>query len=317
MYLAAAAWRINRHRNRNGFGHIAAQHTLQPARKGIKQLTHYARSSRYHLYQVVRTGAAHGFRAANISCSRGFGPDFAIQPPTAYTYNMIAALCSTLDRLLTLLMHATIRSDGAASTRLFTVRPATRADVPAMASLLLEGFGHEYGGMLRRRAGRRFIERVHALPGRLAGMVVAVDRSDTPIGVAGLRTAELRPRSDGAEEQAMFEELGVGSSILIDLYASLMEPLPYQPRRDEGIIYSVTVTAPWRGHGVGAALLDFLHDRARSLGKRVAVLEVVASNRAARRLYERHDYHVAARRRSLLGWLPFGVPPVLLMRKSL
>lgn len=204
-------------------------------------------------------------------------------------------------------------------TQGFEVRPATRADVPAIAGLLLEGFGHEYGGMLRQRAGRRFIERIHALPGRLNGIVVAVDPVDQPIGVAGLRTRELHPRFDGAEEQAMFEELGVGSSIVLDVRAALTEPLPYQPRPHEAYIYSVVVTAAWRGRGVGDGLLDTLHARARTLGKTAALLEVVETNIPARRLYERNGYTILRRRRGLLAWLPapFGVAPLLLLCKKI
>jgi ribosomal protein S18 acetylase RimI-like enzyme len=192
-----------------------------------------------------------------------------------------------------------------------------RADVPAIASLLLEGFGHEYGGMLRQRAGRRFIERIHALPGRLSGMVVAVDALDEPIGVAGLRTQELRPRYDGAEEQAMFEELGIGSSILLDIRAALTEPPPYHPRGQEAYIYSVSVTQAWRGYGVGDSLLHFLHERAHQLGKVRVLLEVMENNEPARRLYVRHGYTILRRRRGLLAWIPFGAPSLLLMCKQI
>lgn len=197
------------------------------------------------------------------------------------------------------------------------VRPATRADISAIAGLLLEGFSHEYGGMLRQRAGRRFIERVHALPGRLNGLVVAADPSDIPVGVAGLRTRELRPRMDGGEEQAMFEELGIGSSILIDVREALTTPPAYQPRGYEAYIYSVAVTPAWRGKGVGDRLLEYLHERARTVGKTTAVLEVAESNLPARRLYERHNYTLVRRRRGLLAWLPFGVAPLLLLQKPL
>lgn len=206
---------------------------------------------------------------------------------------------------------------GAGVTQGFVVRPAIRADVPAIAGLLLEGFGHEYGGMLRQRAGRRFIERIHTLPGRLSGMVVAVNDANIPIGVAGLRTRELHPRYDGAEEQAMFEELGIGSSILLDLRSALTEPPPYHPSRMEAYIYSVSVTQDWRGRGVGDGLLTFLHQRARDLGKSRVLLEVVATNMPARRLYTRHGYIILRRRRGLLAWLPFGVPALLLMCKTL
>ena len=202
-------------------------------------------------------------------------------------------------------------------TDAFEVRAAVRADVPGIAGLLLEGFGHEYGGMLRQRAGRRFIERIHTLPGRLSGMAVAVDGNNVPIGVAGLRTRELHPRYDGAEEQAMFEELGVGSSIVLDLRSALTEPPPYQPRPSEAYIYSVAVTQAWRGKGVGDGLLNFLHQRARELGKSQALLEVMESNVPARKLYERHGYTVVRRRRGLLAWLPFGVSALLLLCKQL
>lgn len=206
---------------------------------------------------------------------------------------------------------------GARLTNAFAVRPATRADVPGIAGLLLEGFGHEYGGMLRQHAGRRFLERIHALPGRLNGIVVAVDDQNAPVGVAGLRTWELNPRFDRAEEQAMFEELGVGSSIVLDVRAAMTEPPPYRPQPSEAYIYSVAVTKAWRGRGVADSMLTYLHCRAKDLGKATALLEVIETNLPARRLYERHGYTLVRRRRGLLAWLPFGAPPLLLLSKEL
>lgn len=199
----------------------------------------------------------------------------------------------------------------------FSVRPALRKDIAAIADLLLEGFGHEYGGVLLHRTGRRFMERVHALPGRLNGMAVAVDLNDQAVGVAGLRTRELRLRLDGGEQQIMFEELGVGSSIWLDLRESLMAPPPYQPGSSEAYVYSVSVTARWRGHGVGDALLEFLHDQARSLAKTTALLEVVETNQPARRLYARHGYTLLRRRRGPLGWIPGLTSALLLLHRPL
>lgn len=210
-----------------------------------------------------------------------------------------------------------VRVGEAGVVRRFDIRPAVRGDAPAIASLLLEGFGHEYGGLLRQRGGRRFIERIHGLPGRLQGLLVAVDETNTPIGVAGMRTRELQPRSDGAEERAMFEELGIGMALWLDLRAALTEPPAYRPRSDEAYIYSVSVTAAWRGQGVATALLEALHDRARSRGKRFTLLEVAANNRGALKLYERLGYTIIKRRHGLLAWLPLGAPPLLLMRKQL
>lgn len=199
----------------------------------------------------------------------------------------------------------------------FTVRAAVRKDIAAIADLLLEGFGHEYGGVLRKGTGRRFIERVHALPGRLNGMIVAVDPRDRPIGVAGLRTRELRLRLDGGEQQVMFEELGVGRSIMLDLRESLMAPPPYQPTGSEAYIYSVSVTQPWRGRGVGDGLLEVLHTQARTMAKTKVLLEVVSTNQPALRLYDRHGYTVLRRRRGPLGWIPLLTPPLLLLQKQL
>jgi ribosomal protein S18 acetylase RimI-like enzyme len=205
----------------------------------------------------------------------------------------------------------------AAPIAAFTVRAAIRKDITAIADLLLEGFGHEYGGILRQGSGRRFIERVHALPGRLNGMVVAVDQRDVAIGVAGLRTRELRLRLDGGEQQVMFEELGVGPSILLDLREGLMAPPPYQPAGAEAYLYSVSVTQAWRGRGVGDALLEFLHAQAHALGKARVLLEVVSTNQPALRLYERHGYTLVRRRRGPLGWIPLLTPPLLLLQKQL
>lgn len=205
----------------------------------------------------------------------------------------------------------------AALPQSFSVRPALRKDIAAIADLLLEGFGHEYGGVLLHRTGRRFMERVHSLPGRLNGMAVAVDLNDQPVGVAGLRTRELRLRLDGGEQQIMFEELGVGPSIWLDLRESLMAPAPYQPGNSEAYLYSISVTLRWRGRGVGDALLEFLHGQARDLAKTVALLEVVETNLPARRLYARHGYSLRRRRRGPLGWIPRLTPPLLLLHKSL
>ncbi len=210
------------------------------------------------------------------------------------------------------------KQDGEESlTEQWSVRSAIRADVPKIADLLLEGFSDEYGGMLRRSSGRRIIERMYLLPRHLDGMVVAVDEHDQPIGVAGLRTQQLQMRVDWNEERIVMEELGVFATILLELRSVLTEPMPYQIRRDEAYIYSVTVTSAWRGRGVADDLLEYLHVEGRRLGKRVAVLEVAEDNQPALRLYERHGYTLMKRRRSLFTLLGVGSPARLLLCKVL
>jgi ribosomal-protein-alanine N-acetyltransferase len=67
---------------------------------------------------------------------------------------------------------------------------------------------------------------------------------------------------------------------------------------DEIHINNVAVRPQLRGAGIGTALLHHVLAEARHLGARRATLEVRASNEAARRLYERLGFYVAATRRN-------------------
>ena len=67
---------------------------------------------------------------------------------------------------------------------------------------------------------------------------------------------------------------------------------------DEIHINNVAVRPPLRGVGIGSALLHRALAEAKELGARRATLEVRASNEAARRLYERLGFYVAATRRN-------------------
>ena len=192
------------------------------------------------------------------------------------------------------------------------VRPARLPDASSIAALLVEGFGHEYGPR-----GRRVMERIHSLPGRLTGLFVVAPDGGPAIAVGGLRTREARSHSDWAEEQIAIEELGLGHALWLELRASLAEPPNYQPRGDEAYIYNVVVAAPWRGKGMGDSLLCYLHAEAERRGKRRVLLEVVATNAHAIHLYERHGYRILRTRRGLLSLLRLGVAPRLLMCKDL
>jgi [ribosomal protein S18]-alanine N-acetyltransferase len=67
---------------------------------------------------------------------------------------------------------------------------------------------------------------------------------------------------------------------------------------DEIHVNNVALRPQYRGRGIGSALLRHVVAEARRLGARRATLEVRASNAAARRLYERLGFYVAATRRS-------------------
>jgi [ribosomal protein S18]-alanine N-acetyltransferase len=67
---------------------------------------------------------------------------------------------------------------------------------------------------------------------------------------------------------------------------------------DEIHVNNVALRPQVRGRGIGSALLRHVVAEARRLGARRATLEVRASNVAARRLYERLGFYVAATRRN-------------------
>lgn len=197
------------------------------------------------------------------------------------------------------------------------IRAARIGDAPAIAALLLEGFGQDYGGKLLTPAGRRMMERIHALPGRLTGVFVLCPEGGAPIAMAGLRTREVGAQIGWAEEQITMEEFGVGAALWLELRASLSEPPIYMLRGDEAFIYNVVVTAAWRGKGIGDRLLAHLHTEAEQRRKRRVLLEVAATNTPAIRLYQRNGYGIVKTRRGLLSIFRLGVPPRLLMAKTL
>jgi ribosomal-protein-alanine N-acetyltransferase len=67
---------------------------------------------------------------------------------------------------------------------------------------------------------------------------------------------------------------------------------------DEIHINNVAILPHFRGMGIGTTLLHHVLAEATRLGAKRATLEVRASNDAARRLYERLGFHVAATRRN-------------------
>jgi ribosomal protein S18 acetylase RimI-like enzyme len=87
------------------------------------------------------------------------------------------------------------------------------------------------------------------------------------------------------------------------------------PEHDEGQIHSVVVDNTCRGEGLGGVMLRHLENDAVGLGKRRAVLQVIASNVGARAFYRSAGYSEAELRRGLpRDRLAY---PSVLMRKEL
>lgn len=59
---------------------------------------------------------------------------------------------------------------------------------------------------------------------------------------------------------------------------------------EDAEVANVAVDAPFRGRGIGKALMDAMHERARSLGATQCLLEVRVSNVAAIGLYKKYGY---------------------------
>lgn len=67
---------------------------------------------------------------------------------------------------------------------------------------------------------------------------------------------------------------------------------------DESHLLNITIKPENQGFGLGAALLEFIIDRAKQRKAEVTFLEVRASNEAAARLYERFGFNEIGRRRN-------------------
>jgi ribosomal-protein-alanine N-acetyltransferase len=67
---------------------------------------------------------------------------------------------------------------------------------------------------------------------------------------------------------------------------------------DEIHINTVSVLPPFRGRGIGTAMMRHVLEEGRKLGAKRATLEVRASNAIALRVYERLGFYVAATRRN-------------------
>jgi ribosomal protein S18 acetylase RimI-like enzyme len=141
-------------------------------------------------------------------------------------------------------------------------------------------------------------------------------RKETPEDASYFREVEFQTTWENldAEEQARFtparvrEALQETHEILLDrpgntIFIAESEDgqraglLWFGERRNlatgeiEAWIYNVTVSEAFRGQGVGALLMQHAEAFARDEGYRTIGLMVALHNRAARRLYERLDYH--------------------------
>ncbi|MGC8873130.1 MAG: GNAT family N-acetyltransferase [Chloroflexia bacterium] len=199
-----------------------------------------------------------------------------------------------------------------------SVRPATRDDLPAVASILVQAFGEKFhmafGGRIDR--AETIVSRTLALEseGRvLRGLFVAEENGQV-VGTIALRRREDPEAPFWPATAVLFEELGLLGGLRALFYLSLLD----QPcRSSEAYVSDVAVAPGARGRGIGTCMLQKAEEIARSWGKRALVLDVSARNEGAIRLYRRLGYRLERRRTAWLAGLLLGEARWLRLRKEL
>ncbi|MEL7536227.1 MAG: GNAT family N-acetyltransferase [Pseudomonadota bacterium] len=131
-------------------------------------------------------------------------------------------------------------------------------------------------------------------------------------GLAGFQTP-AGSLTHGISAEELFQHLGVLRGVRAAAVFSLFDR---KPSSGELLMDGIAVRADMRGHGIGTRLLACLHDYAVEHGFKTIRLDVIDTNAAARRLYERRGF-VATRTEKFeyLRWmLGFGASTTMELR---
>lgn len=140
-------------------------------------------------------------------------------------------------------------------------RDATPADAAAMASLGRDSFTETFGHLYTPADLAAF----------LAGHSEAAWRAQLTDPLFAVRIAEVE-----------------GAPVA---YAKLGPPsLPFTPRGPAAELRQFYVLKPWQGHGVAAALMQWVLNEARASGADDLYLSVFVDNHRARRFYARYGF---------------------------
>lgn len=176
----------------------------------------------------------------------------------------------------------------------------------AAALLYDEAFGAKLGLAIADRAQRR---RVLAAALRPSHAYVALSEGRL-LGIAGFKDAH-GGFTAGLDFALLRRHLGTLPALRAIAVLALFERTP-----SDGLLLmdGICVDAAARGCGVGSMLLERLKARGRADGCRALRLDVIDTNAAARRLYERSGFVASetARFGWLRGWLGFGAATTML-----
>ena len=157
---------------------------------------------------------------------------------------------------------------GAAMTAALSVRPATAADVPALAALGRDSFVAKFGDLYRPEDLAAFLEQSHAEP------VVAAQVADPHMRI-------VLAERDGA--------LAGYCKLWLDC------AWPEHARGARAVELVQIYTAPGAtGGGIGAALMDWALAEARAFGADEIQLSVWSGNDGAQRFYQRYGFEKVA-----------------------
>lgn len=203
----------------------------------------------------------------------------------------------------------------------FAIRPATRADLPDLAGLIVELYQSELPGALtgpvEKQAellrftleanGDRAVQHRYVLCND-HGAIIGTGMIEFP----GDQRFERAPNGTVA---ATLRSLGVLRAV--HLFGTVARSLLGVYRHNDpqsALIHSVVVTAHERSRGAGAALMDHLERTIRSHRYARARVQVLAWNTSAQRFYARRGYAEIWR---LSGWRAMLSWPSVVMEKSL
>lgn len=167
---------------------------------------------------------------------------------------------------------------------------------PGAASLFDVAFGQKLAVAipnpeLRMQILREALDPSHAFVATSEGRIVGIAGFKT---AAGALTSGIRPR-------LLRKRLGVlGSLRAVAVLALYQRGL----RQGQLLMDGISVSPEARGHGIGTKLLDRIKRFAKEEGYRTVRLDVIDTNPAARRLYEREGFVATATARfGYLHWL--------------
>ncbi|NIA13591.1 MAG: GNAT family N-acetyltransferase [Nitrospiraceae bacterium] len=180
-----------------------------------------------------------------------------------------------------------------------TLVPAEPEDALAAAKLWVDAFHDKFLHALGQDPAPALEEWLQCSPGTFAHTTFA-RRGDDVLGCIQIYTAQEGAQDDvRAIWRIARRRLGLRRAISCMARFWVMDS--YRIPKNELYVKTLSVDPAWRGHGIGARLLDYADAEARARGLSVVGLHVITENEGAIRFYERHGYRRSPKQGVWLG----------------